>query len=100
MRILDLQVHHIKWRSQLGDDANENLITLCVTCHRHIHRQARAFSATEMNEGIETLRSPPEHTGMLEEDSSESLESERWGISTVGSNPTLSAFYHLLWFVK
>ncbi len=37
---LDLQVHHIKWRSQLGDDANENLITLCVTCHRRIHRRA------------------------------------------------------------
>jgi 5-methylcytosine-specific restriction endonuclease McrA len=29
-----LQVHHIDPRSRLGDDAEENLITLCADCHR------------------------------------------------------------------
>ncbi len=33
----DLQVHHVKPRSQLGHDALENLITLCVGCHRRQH---------------------------------------------------------------
>jgi 5-methylcytosine-specific restriction endonuclease McrA len=33
----DLQVHHMKPRSQLGRDALENLITLCVSCHQHQH---------------------------------------------------------------
>jgi len=37
----DLQVHHIRSRGQLGDDAEENLIALCVGCHqtKHLHRQ-------------------------------------------------------------
>jgi 5-methylcytosine-specific restriction endonuclease McrA len=29
----DLQVHHIQPRGRLGDDAAENLITLCAACH-------------------------------------------------------------------
>jgi len=33
-----LQVHHIRSRGRLGDDAGENLITLCADCHRDIHR--------------------------------------------------------------
>jgi 5-methylcytosine-specific restriction endonuclease McrA len=35
----DLQVHHIKRRSQLGGDVAQNLITLCASCHgkRHGH---------------------------------------------------------------
>ena len=32
-----LEVHHMMARSKLGDDAEENLITLCSQCHRHIH---------------------------------------------------------------
>ena len=32
-----LQVHHIRSRSALGDDAAENLITLCADCHRQFH---------------------------------------------------------------
>jgi 5-methylcytosine-specific restriction endonuclease McrA len=32
-----LQVHHIECRSHSGDDAEVNLITLCVTCHRKCH---------------------------------------------------------------
>ncbi len=33
----DLQVHHIEARSRLGDDSEQNLITLCADCHRGIH---------------------------------------------------------------
>ena len=32
-----LEVHHIKRRSQLGDDVMENLITLCAGCHGKSH---------------------------------------------------------------
>jgi 5-methylcytosine-specific restriction endonuclease McrA len=28
-----LEIHHIEFRSSLGDDSLENLITLCATCH-------------------------------------------------------------------
>jgi len=35
--LTDLQVHHIRSRSQLGDDAELNLITLCAGCHQEIH---------------------------------------------------------------
>ena len=34
----DLQVHHLTKRSKLGDDALNNLITLCAACHRQRHR--------------------------------------------------------------
>jgi 5-methylcytosine-specific restriction endonuclease McrA len=37
-----LQVHHLRSRSRLGDDAEENLITLCAGCHRA--RQLRCRS--------------------------------------------------------
>jgi predicted restriction endonuclease len=30
----DLHVHHLKKRSKLGDDALDNLITLCLICHK------------------------------------------------------------------
>jgi 5-methylcytosine-specific restriction endonuclease McrA len=33
----NLQVHHIRSRSLLGDDAAQNLITLCDTCHTRAH---------------------------------------------------------------
>jgi 5-methylcytosine-specific restriction endonuclease McrA len=33
----DLQFHHIRQRGQLGDDAEENLVTLCDGCHRARH---------------------------------------------------------------
>ena len=37
----NLEVHHIKRRSQLGDDMMQNLITLCVSCHGKCHGQCR-----------------------------------------------------------
>ena len=33
----NLQVHHIQSRGQLGSDTEENLITLCASCHEEIH---------------------------------------------------------------
>jgi len=33
----NLDVHHLAKRSKLGDDALDNLITLCVACHQEQH---------------------------------------------------------------
>src|SRR5713101_2177691 len=35
----NLQVHHIIRRSSLGNDEEENLITLCESCHQAAHRR-------------------------------------------------------------
>ena len=37
----NLEVHHQQFRSHVGHDAEENLITLCVSCHAEIHSQRR-----------------------------------------------------------
>ena len=34
----NLEVHHKEFRSQNGDDSEENLITLCAGCHSLAHR--------------------------------------------------------------
>jgi 5-methylcytosine-specific restriction endonuclease McrA len=36
----NLQVHHLRFRSQSGSDVEQNLITLCAECHRRAHRIA------------------------------------------------------------
>jgi len=36
----NLEVHHIQFRSHAGDDSEENLITLCYTCHASVHGEA------------------------------------------------------------
>ncbi|MBZ5574529.1 MAG: HNH endonuclease [Acidobacteriia bacterium] len=33
----NLEVHHKEFRSQSGDDSDENLITVCTTCHNNLH---------------------------------------------------------------
>jgi 5-methylcytosine-specific restriction endonuclease McrA len=33
----NLEVHHKKFRSHSGGDSEENLITLCTTCHSRVH---------------------------------------------------------------
>jgi len=35
----NLEVHHREFRSHSGSDAEENLITLCTTCHATVHRR-------------------------------------------------------------
>ncbi len=34
----NLEVHHQQFRGHSGADSEENLITLCVTCHATVHR--------------------------------------------------------------
>ena len=34
----NLEVHHKEFRSQSGDDSEQNLITLCSACHATVHR--------------------------------------------------------------
>ena len=36
----NLEVHHQEFRSHSGDDAEENLITLCCICHASAHGKA------------------------------------------------------------
>jgi 5-methylcytosine-specific restriction endonuclease McrA len=35
----NLEVHHKEFRTHSGDDSEQNLITLCTTCHSAIHRR-------------------------------------------------------------
>lgn len=42
-RATELEVHHIRSRSALGDDNPDNLITLCSECHRTMHRGPRTL---------------------------------------------------------
>ncbi len=35
----NLEIHHQRFRSHLGDDSEDNLISLCSNCHRHWHKQ-------------------------------------------------------------
>ena len=37
----NLEVHHKLFRSHLGLDSEENLITLCFACHASVHGQSR-----------------------------------------------------------
>jgi 5-methylcytosine-specific restriction endonuclease McrA len=34
----NLEVHHQEFRSQGGEDSEQNLITLCVACHTLVNR--------------------------------------------------------------
>jgi 5-methylcytosine-specific restriction endonuclease McrA len=33
----NLEVHHQQFRSQSGEDCEDNLITLCTDCHSFLH---------------------------------------------------------------
>ena len=37
----NLEAHHKEFRSHAGDDSEENLITLCTTCHHDAHHIAK-----------------------------------------------------------
>jgi 5-methylcytosine-specific restriction endonuclease McrA len=37
----NLEVHHKQFRSQSGDDSEQNLITLCSKCHAAMHDGSR-----------------------------------------------------------
>jgi len=38
--MFSLEVHHKEFRSRLGHDCEENLITLCNSCHAAVHRRS------------------------------------------------------------
>jgi 5-methylcytosine-specific restriction endonuclease McrA len=40
--LVNLHVHHIVHRSQLGASSTENLVTLCAKCHRAEHGEMRS----------------------------------------------------------
>jgi 5-methylcytosine-specific restriction endonuclease McrA len=35
--MVNLEVHHKEFRSQGGDDTEQNLITVCAKCHARVH---------------------------------------------------------------
>ena len=35
--MVNLEIHHTQFRSHLGDDSEQNLITLCSACHNETH---------------------------------------------------------------
>jgi 5-methylcytosine-specific restriction endonuclease McrA len=39
--MVNLEVHHQQFRSLSGDDAGDNLITVCAGCHQSVHRKKR-----------------------------------------------------------
>ena len=41
--LANLEVHHLQFRSQQGDDSEQNLITLCVQCHARMHTRECCF---------------------------------------------------------
>ncbi len=40
----NLDVHHIRRRSALGEDLETNLITLCRECHQMLHGSVRTWN--------------------------------------------------------
>lgn len=34
----NLHAHHLRFRSQGGEDSTKNLVTLCASCHDGLHR--------------------------------------------------------------
>ena len=47
----NLEVHHKEFRSHCGTDSEQNLITLCATCHEQAHRNRER----SINKGIAYL---------------------------------------------
>jgi 5-methylcytosine-specific restriction endonuclease McrA len=35
----NLEIHHEQFRSHSGDNSEQNLITLCTTCHANAHHR-------------------------------------------------------------
>jgi 5-methylcytosine-specific restriction endonuclease McrA len=37
----NLEVHHLQFRSHSGSDVEQNLLTLCATCHGEFHQRQK-----------------------------------------------------------
>lgn len=42
-RTSNLNIHHIIYRSQLGNNDERNLIRLCYDCHRRVHSNKKVW---------------------------------------------------------
>ena len=58
-----LQVHHVIWGSKGGADTPENLLTLCVRCHKKVHKNAKTDS--KVKELFKGVRKRQVHTTLL-----------------------------------
>jgi 5-methylcytosine-specific restriction endonuclease McrA len=43
-KMSNLELHHKQFRSRLGGDSEQNLITLCAACHASVHSQVKNLS--------------------------------------------------------
>jgi 5-methylcytosine-specific restriction endonuclease McrA len=55
----NLDVHHIEFRSQGGDDSELNLITLCTACHTHAHRRDSTSTSVGGRKGLQRQSQEP-----------------------------------------
>lgn len=39
----NLEIHHQEFRSHVGEDSEQNLITVCAACHSAIHHGPKAL---------------------------------------------------------
>lgn len=44
----DLNIHHVRYRSEGGPDNPKNLITLCFGCHKQVHTNKRLYQPALM----------------------------------------------------
>ena len=57
----ELQIHHIQFRSRMGDDSERNLITLCAACHKDLHRGYVKAAAEHHHEAAERHERAAKH---------------------------------------
>jgi len=61
--VKDLQVHDRQYRSRLGDDKLDNLVTLCAYCHMEEHGQLAYSEAAilqmRVRQAVTTSESEP-----------------------------------------
>jgi hypothetical protein len=64
----DLEVHHQKFRSQAGDDSEQNLVTVCAACHAKYIMVDRSGERAAASDRLETDIFPSEPTSDTEEE--------------------------------
>jgi 5-methylcytosine-specific restriction endonuclease McrA len=56
--MLNLEVHHQRFRSHSGDDSEDNLITLCAACHNRTHNNVTAKRQNQQANGLTSRERP------------------------------------------
>jgi len=58
-----LHVHHVRFRSQGGEDSMDNLLVLCSACHEGVHRDVKdgvyGLTITVTSDGQVTMKRRP-----------------------------------------